>query len=438
MRGVVDEAHIKDTAAAFPHFCGHFVGIGQQAFLDFLEHGKQRFLVAAPAEMHLSDLTHVNDFGMETATFAPELGRCRGCRHDGTFLNDHRHNVVLAVDGHIGRDAVRDIEIGDGVLAELVKELLLLRVGVPITFQQVDDFTWILEVVGNQFQLLFLEKFRKALFYAFASSHIGLPLLFFNHFFGDEALFKLLAPILAECCDLLQEIIPNWLIQRIFLIHPFFARMVRLRLLHEIGEGVAHTVGTHLNGEIISNPGPFRFDGVAVVELELVLAFQSAPVVLLQNGRRTPVIRVHKLAVDAMLAGGMLQMVRWNGGITYIINQTELFIKSKRLCEFGICIMVGLINLFTANNTVAIITAGPIAKELTEKYGVDPKRTASLLDTTSCCVQGMLPYGAQILVATGLTASVAAVSSFSVIKCLYYPVLMGIGILVSLLFTKNK
>lgn len=142
--------------------------------------------------------------------------------------------------------------------------------------------------------------------------------------------------------------------------------------------------------------------------------------------------------IVAMLAGGMLQMVRWNGGITYIINQTELFIKSKRLCEFGICIMVGLINLFTANNTVAIITAGPIAKELTEKYGVDPKRTASLLDTTSCCVQGMLPYGAQILVATGLTASVAAVSSFSVIKCLYYPVLMGIGILVSLLFTKNK
>ncbi|MCR5261806.1 MAG: Na+/H+ antiporter NhaC family protein [Candidatus Gastranaerophilales bacterium] len=140
--------------------------------------------------------------------------------------------------------------------------------------------------------------------------------------------------------------------------------------------------------------------------------------------------------IVALLAGGMLQMVRWNGGITYIINKTESLITSKRHCELGICFLVGIINLFTANNTVAIITAGPIAKELTEKYGVDPKRTASLLDTTSCCVQGMLPYGAQILVATGLATSVS-ISSFSIIKCLYYPVLMGIGILVSLYFTGN-
>lgn len=140
--------------------------------------------------------------------------------------------------------------------------------------------------------------------------------------------------------------------------------------------------------------------------------------------------------IVALLAGGMLQMVRWNGGITYIINKTESFITSKKLCEFGICLLVGVINLFTANNTVAIITAGPIAKELTEKYGINPKRTASLLDTTSCCVQGMLPYGAQILVATGLAAAVS-ISSFSIVKCLYYPVLMGIGLLLSLLFTKN-
>ena len=141
--------------------------------------------------------------------------------------------------------------------------------------------------------------------------------------------------------------------------------------------------------------------------------------------------------IVALLAGGMLQMVRWNGGITYIINKTEGFITSKRLCEFGICFLVGVINLFTANNTVAIITAGPIAKELSLKYGVDGKRTASLLDTTSCCVQGMLPYGAQILVATGLSATIS-ISSFSIIKCLYYPVLMGLGLLVSLIFTKNK
>lgn len=140
--------------------------------------------------------------------------------------------------------------------------------------------------------------------------------------------------------------------------------------------------------------------------------------------------------IVALLAGGMLQMVRWNGGITYIINKTATFITSKRLCEIGICILVGIINLFTANNTVAIITAGPIAKELTDKYELDAKRTASLLDTTSCCVQGMLPYGAQILVATGLSASIS-ISSFSIIKCLYYPVLMGFGLLV-FLFLSNR
>ncbi len=141
--------------------------------------------------------------------------------------------------------------------------------------------------------------------------------------------------------------------------------------------------------------------------------------------------------IVAMLAGGLLQMVRWNGGISYIINKTEHLIKNRKHCEFGICFLVGVINLFTANNTVAIITAGPIAKELSDKYKVDARRTASLLDTTSCFVQGIIPYGAQILIATSLAASVS-LSSFSIIKCLLYPALTGIGLLVSLGFTKNN
>ncbi len=140
--------------------------------------------------------------------------------------------------------------------------------------------------------------------------------------------------------------------------------------------------------------------------------------------------------IVALLAGGLLQMVKYNGGINYIINSSAHFIKTKKLCEFGICFLVGVINLFTANNTVAIITAGPIAKEMAQKYNVDPKRTASLLDTTSCCIQGIIPYGAQILIATSL-ASFASISSFSIIKGLFYPFLMGIGLLISLSFTKN-
>ena len=140
--------------------------------------------------------------------------------------------------------------------------------------------------------------------------------------------------------------------------------------------------------------------------------------------------------IVAMLAGGLLIMVRYNGGINYIIHKTQNWIKDRKSCEFGLCFLVGIINLFTANNTVAIITAGPIAKELSEKYDVSPKRTASLLDTVSCCVQGVIPYGAQILIATGLAASVS-LSSFSIMKCLYYPVLMFLGVLISIICTKK-
>ncbi len=140
--------------------------------------------------------------------------------------------------------------------------------------------------------------------------------------------------------------------------------------------------------------------------------------------------------IVAMLAGGLLCMVRYNGGISYIIEKTKHLITNRKSCEFGITFLVGVINLFTANNTVAIITAGPIAKELSVKYDVDPKRTASLLDTTSCCVQGMIPYGAQILIATSLASSIS-ISSFSIMKGLYYPALMGIGLLISLCLAKK-
>ncbi len=140
--------------------------------------------------------------------------------------------------------------------------------------------------------------------------------------------------------------------------------------------------------------------------------------------------------IVAMLAGGLLKMVRYNGGITYIIKQTKHLITNKKLCEFGICILVGIINLFTANNTVAIITAGPIAKELSQTYGVNPKRTASLLDTTSCFVQGLIPYGAQILIATSLASSIG-VSSFTIMKGLFYPLLLGFGIAISVITAKK-
>lgn len=139
--------------------------------------------------------------------------------------------------------------------------------------------------------------------------------------------------------------------------------------------------------------------------------------------------------VVAMLAGGLLLLVRYNGGITYIIRETERWIKNRKTCEVGICFLVGIINLFTANNTVAIITSGSIVRELAEKYGVKAERAASLMDTTSCCVQGMIPYGAQILIAAALSASIG-VSSFSILKGLFYPALMLFGLIFSISRTK--
>jgi Na+/H+ antiporter NhaC len=141
--------------------------------------------------------------------------------------------------------------------------------------------------------------------------------------------------------------------------------------------------------------------------------------------------------IVAMLAGGLLLLVRYNGGITYIIKETGRWIKDKRTCEIGICFLVGIINLFTANNTVAIITAGSIVRELSEKHNVDPVRTASLLDTTSCVIQGTIPYGAQILIATSLASSLG-VSSFTILKGMFYPVLMAFGLIFSVMRTKKE
>ncbi len=147
-------------------------------------------------------------------------------------------------------------------------------------------------------------------------------------------------------------------------------------------------------------------------------------------------VKMATTLIVAMLAGGLLMLVRYNGGITYIIKETERWIKNKRTCEIGLCFLVGMINLFTANNTVAIITSGSIAKELSQKHNLNPVRTASLLDTTSCAVQGIIPYGAQILIATSL-ASAVSVSSYSIMKCMYYPVLMFVGLVISIAIYKD-
>lgn len=128
------------------------------------------------------------------------------------------------------------------------------------------------------------------------------------------------------------------------------------------------------------------------------------------------------LILVTLLAGGMLALIRYNGGIDFIIRRLTLHVNGKRGAEFSIAALVCVANLCTANNTIAIITTGQIARDIARKYGIDPRRSASILDTFSCLIQGIIPYGAQILMAAGL----AGISPISIIGYLYYPFAMGL------------
>ena len=134
------------------------------------------------------------------------------------------------------------------------------------------------------------------------------------------------------------------------------------------------------------------------------------------------VLSMGELIIIAMMAGGMLEIIRENGGIDFIINKLTLHINGKRGAELSIAALVSLVNLCTANNTVAILTVGGIARKIAEQYGVDPRKSASILDTFSCAVQGLIPYGVQMLLAAGL----AHISPMQILPYLFYP--FGIGI----------
>lgn len=136
------------------------------------------------------------------------------------------------------------------------------------------------------------------------------------------------------------------------------------------------------------------------------------------------------LIMVTMLAGGMLEVIRVNGGLDYIVNGLTRRISGKRGAEFSIAGLVSLANLCTANNTIAIITTGQIARDIAERFGIDPRKAASIMDTFSCLVQGFIPYGAQLLMAAGL----AGVSSISISGYLYYPFVMGLFAIGAIIF----
>lgn len=136
------------------------------------------------------------------------------------------------------------------------------------------------------------------------------------------------------------------------------------------------------------------------------------------------------LIIVTMLAGGMLEVIRVAGGLDFLIEKMTRRINGKRGAELSIAALVSLANFCTANNTIAIITTGGIAKDISDKYGLDPRKSASILDTFSCFVQGIIPYGAQMLMASGL----AGVSAVSILGYLYYPFALGITAFLAIMF----
>lgn len=137
-----------------------------------------------------------------------------------------------------------------------------------------------------------------------------------------------------------------------------------------------------------------------------------------------------ELIIVTILAGGMLEIIRYNGGIDFIISKITKNISSKRGAEFSIAALVSLVNICTANNTVAIITTGPIANDIANRFGIDKRKSASILDTLSCFTQGLIPYGAQVLIAAGLSQ----LNPIQIIPWLFYPMAIGIAVLLSIAF----
>ena len=139
---------------------------------------------------------------------------------------------------------------------------------------------------------------------------------------------------------------------------------------------------------------------------------------------------MYEIILISLLAGGLMNIVKNLGGFDFLISSLGARIRTRRGAECVVSLLTALTNICTANNTIAIITTGSVAKRLSERYSIPPRKTASLMDISSCCVQGLLPYGAQVLMAAGL----AGISPLEIIPWLYYPMLLGGMVLLSILF----
>lgn len=152
------------------------------------------------------------------------------------------------------------------------------------------------------------------------------------------------------------------------------------------------------------------------------------------NSTMQGIMGMSELILISMLAGGIFSMISYNRGLDRVIDAITKHVKKRSGAEWSICALVAFANVCTANNTIAILSVGDIAKRISEQFDIDPRRSASLLDTTSCFVQGLIPYGAQLLMASGLSG----ISALSIMPWLFYPMLLGVVVAATIIFQRKK
>ena len=163
----------------------------------------------------------------------------------------------------------------------------------------------------------------------------------------------------------------------------------------------------------------------------IMLATGTLTVPTLLEGMGTGVSGMFETAMVAILVAALCALIREAGGFQALLNGIRRVFRGKRAGQLGIGLLVGLMDIATANNTVAIVMANPIASEMAQEYGISPKKTASILDTFSCIFQGVLPYGAQMLVALSAVGAMGLeLGAFAVIAHLFYPMMLLLSSLV--------
>ncbi len=156
------------------------------------------------------------------------------------------------------------------------------------------------------------------------------------------------------------------------------------------------------------------------------IIFGSFDIIGLFNSISNGIGAMSELIIISLLISGTIEIIKFNGGIDFILSKGLRRFKSKRGAEYGIAVLTSLVDICTANNTIAIVTVGPIAKDISNEFDLEPKRVAGIMDLFSCAFQGIIPYGAQLISASGL----AVLSPFAIMKFLFYPYLMVISAII--------